>query len=326
MAVAEGIAAVAVQRALEQRPALRAQVEHDGGVVGVPLIAAMLTMAAPLTVEVAAARLLNGRRENVAWTADALGALAAYAPAASRTDGVALAVGGAKGGGTTRVTHLALDAGAPRAHSQLDGHVWHIGRDANGSVTGMRRDGVPVMAFMLPASRAAVTDGASWTGVGLVFAKLSGTPRAGISAGPRVHLLGTGLSDAISAPSPGDDVMVNVDVRVSGGPAGVGVRALPGAHGFQGVSLLIVPGAPAHAVLVLGDGNGTDTAAAPVVEVPTQRTYHVRLIVYRREVQAHIGSTLLRATLPESFAHGDVALRAYPGASLEASGWRVARQ
>jgi hypothetical protein len=114
-------------------------------------------------------------------------------------------------------------------------------------------------------------------------------------------------------------------VRLDGGPAGVVVRAVSGTAGFQGVSLLLVPGTPAHAVLLAADGAGADLAASSVVELPASPTHHVRLAVRGARVEARIDAVTLSATLPATLAHGDVALRAYPGASIEATGWRVGK-
>jgi hypothetical protein len=50
---------------------------------------------------------------------------------------------------------------------------------------------------------------------------------------------------------------------------------------------------------------------------------HVRLAVKGRSLEAKVGSAVLAATLPADMAHGDVALRAYPSASIEASGLSV---
>ena len=118
---------------------------------------------------------------------------------------------------------------------------------------------------------------------------------------------------------------VEADVRIDGGPAGVVVRALPGTTGFKGLSLLLVPGTPPHAVLLTANGAGADLAAAPVVELAATPTHHVRLVVRGTRVEARIDTVSLSVTLPADLAHGDVALRAYPGAAIEATGWRVAK-
>jgi hypothetical protein len=140
-----------------------------------------------------------------------------------------------------------------------------------------------------------------------------------------VRVVGSGVSDAVSAPAPGDDVAVEADVRIDGGPVGVVLRALPGTTGFKGLSLLLVPGAPAHAVLLTADGAGADLAASPVVELAASPTHHVRLAVRGARVDARIDAVTLTTTLSADLAHGDVALRAYPGAAIEATGWRVGK-
>jgi hypothetical protein len=105
------------------------------------------------------------------------------------------------------------------------------------------------------------------------------------------------------------------------------VRAVPGQVGafgpFKGVSLLLLPGVRPRAALLVGNGWGVETAAAPVAELASGAIQHVRLVVKRMKVEARVGSVSLEAMLPEGFEHGDVALRAYAGASVEATGLKV---
>jgi hypothetical protein len=318
MAVARGLAAAAVRRALDRRPTLHARVDHDG-LPAVATAAAMLAVDAPRTLDVAAARFLAGKRDTLGAVADALGALAAFAPQAPVADGLAVPLGHA------RATHVSLDPAGVATAFRLDAHLWRIEHDAAGDITGLHRDGSPVVASMLPAARVVPTEGESWTGSGLVFARLAGAPRTAISSGPRVRVVGSSVRDAVSAPAPGDDVAVEADVRIDGGPAGVVVRALPGTAGFKGLSLLLVPGTPMRAVLLTADGAGADLAASSVVELPATATHHVRIVVRGAHAEARVDGASLSVTLPTELAHGDVALRAYPGAGIEATGWRVGK-
>jgi hypothetical protein len=328
------LASAAVRRALEQRPQLRAAVEHDGGEAGVTNMAAMLQVDAQRTLDTAAARLIGGKRESVAWLSDAIGALAVFAPPAKGADGLTVMLGrtgdsdadsgAAKAGGGARATRVSLDASGSATALRFDAHTWRIARDDSGSVTGLSRDAAPVTAKMLPGVRPSAREATSWSGEGLVFARLAGSPRATVTAGPRIWLYGSTLFDAIASPSPGDDVLVEADLRVHGGPAGVAVRALPGSrHAFKGISLLVIPGTPTRAALLVGDGAGVETAAAPVVDVASGPVQHVRIAMKGQKIEASVGAVTLEATAPAGFEHGDVAVRAYPGASVEATGWRV---
>jgi hypothetical protein len=318
MVVARGPAAAVVREAVERRPSLRGAVDHEGE-ANVASAVAMLAVDAPRTVEVAAARALAGKRELLAAVADALGALAVFAPASPAAEGLAMPLG------QGRATHVSLDPNGIATAFHLDGHQWRIDRDSTGAVSTLRRDGAPVVASMLHVARAVATQATSWSGSGLVLARLAGAPRVAIAAGPRVRVVGSSVNDAVSAPAPGDDVAVEADLSVDGGPAGVVVRAVPGAGGFRGVSFVILPGAPSHAVLLAADGAGSDLALSPVVELPAAATYHVRIVARGTRVEAKLGASALSATLPAEFAHGDVALRAYPGATVEATSWRVAK-
>jgi hypothetical protein len=329
MMAARGLAAAAVRRALDRRPQLRSRVEHDGGETGVATVAAMLAVDAPRTIDAAAARLLVGKRETAAWFADAVGAMAAFAQPAKGADGLTLAFGRSDGGalGTTRATRVTLDGAGAATSVRVDGHFWRVQRDERGQVIGLSRDAAAVSAKSLATARPPAAEGGSWSAGGLVFARLAGAPRAALAAGPHVWVYGSGVSDAVATPAPGDDLVVEADVRAEGGPAGVVLRALPGSGSafgpFKGISLLIVPGAPAHAALLVATGSGIETAATPVTELSGAPVQHVRLTVKGMKVEAKIGAVTLEATLPEGYEHGDIALRAYAGASVEASGWKV---
>ncbi|HEX8796239.1 MAG TPA: hypothetical protein VF765_35055 [Polyangiaceae bacterium] len=317
MAIARGLAAAAVHRALERRPTLRVQVEHDGGEAGVSTFAAMLVVDATRTVEVAAARLLAGKAESAAWLADAVGALGAFAPAADAKDGLSIPVGRAK------MTHVTLEPSGAASAFRLDTHAWRIDRDGSGAASGMKRDGVPVATPMLASVHAVATEGTSWKGAGMVFARLAGAPRVAIAAGPRVRVVGSSAADAVSTPAPADDVTLEVDLRVDDAPGGIAVRAVPGARGLHGVSLLVVPGTKPKAALLIGDGYGDETAVAPAVDLTPGSTVHVVLVAQGNRVDATVGGRTLSVTVPADYAHGDVALRAYPGATVEASHWSL---
>jgi hypothetical protein len=320
VAFARGLALAAVRNAVQRRPSLRGAIDSIGE-TAVATVAAMLAVDAPRTMQVAAARWLAGKRESLAALAVALGSLAVFAPASAPTDGLSVALGQA------RATHIALDPSGVATALRLDGHLWRIDRDGGGAVTGLRRDGATVVASMLPEARPPATESASWSGSGIVFARLSGAPRMAIASGPRIRLVGSTARDAVSTPGPGPDIAVEADVRVDGGPAGVVVRAVPGTVGYKGVSLLLMPGAPLRAVLLVADGYGVEMAATPVAEVVSPMPLHVRMVTRGNRVEAQIGpgGPLLSAMVPDDFAHGDVALRAYPGAMLEATSWRTQR-
>jgi hypothetical protein len=297
------------------------QIGQDGGAPGVATVVAMLVVDPSRTVDVACARLISGRRETAAWLADAMGVLAVAAPSADSRQGLTVPLGPAQ------ATHVVLDpTGAVNAF-RLDGHLWRLDREGSGAVSGIKRDGAPVVLSMLSTARVAATEGSSWNGAGLVFARLSGSPRVAIAAGPRVRVVGTHVGDAILAQAPGDDLTVEADVHIDGGPAGIVLHALAGSMTFSGVSLLIVPGAPAHAVLMVGDGTGMETAVSPAVEVPAAPVRHVKVVIKGRQLTASVGPAAspvsLSFSLPDNLLHGDVALRAYPGVTLEVSGWQV---
>ena len=185
---------------------------------------------------------------------------------------------------------------------------------------------------MLPGARVPVSEGAVWSSSGLVFAKMQGSPRAGIAPGPRVRLVGAGARgyDAIATAAPGDDVLVEGDVTPTG-PVALAVRAIAGKDAWKGVLLALTPGvagaagAPARASIRAIDEAGKETELAAPVDLPAAMPLHVKIVVKGSKLDASIGGVALKATVPPAFAHGDVALGARKGAALDVAGWSVRR-
>ncbi len=322
-AAARALASIAVDRALERRPELRLRIERDGGQAGVAKLAAMLVLDAPRTLDRAAAHWSEGESETAAWLVDALGALAGFAPAAAAPEGVVLSVGGS-GGGAAAASHVTFDEAGAANGFRIGAHSWRATRGASGKMESLRRDGTAVEGRTLAGAEPALSAG-PWRGGGLVFARLAGAPRASVVAGPRIRLVGSGVNDAIATPALADDVVVDADLRVDGAPAGVVVRAVPTANGFKGVSVVVVPGAPPQARLVVSDGGGVETVVASGVTLANTPTQRLHLMAKGRLVEGTLGTAKLSTTVSDDFAHGDVALRASAGATLEATGWRLAR-
>jgi hypothetical protein len=64
------------------------------------------------------------------------------------------------------------------------------------------------------------------------------------------------------------------------------------------------------------------------VAIPGAATYHVTVVVKGKQLTASVGpasgpAVPLTFTLPDTLSHGDVALRAYPGVTLEVTGWKL---
>jgi hypothetical protein len=153
---AYGLTSAAVARAVARSDALRAQVDRDGGVSGVAATTAMLVSNGPLAVEAAAARLLAGAAASAASLADAIGALAVFAPPpATATAGTTVTVGPAKTTGPplAQLTHVLIGPTGAATAFRLEGRTWVFDRDPTGAVTGLRRDGIPVTKSMLVSVR-----------------------------------------------------------------------------------------------------------------------------------------------------------------------------
>ncbi len=342
-ALTRDLANVAVERALAARPELRQQTERDVRAVtgdakkllgradldaDSALIAAvqLLVTDAPRTVDLAFARFLGGEPESAAILSDALGALAAFPLQGNANDGLTLAVGKPKGADGTTETALVtgvrlLPYGAVSAFTLL-GHRWELARGASGAITGVRRDGAPLSLLLLPSAHVPVSSGLTWSEGGLAFARLSGSPRAGVGPGARVRIVGTedkGM-DAIGTPAPGNDLVVDTDVRVRGDGGGLVVRATAAQDAFRGISLFFLP-SPGPMLLSVRateeSGKETDLVTGQVASAPL---YHVHLALRGTRLDVNVAGTMLHATVPAGYAHGDFALRARKGASVETVG------
>jgi hypothetical protein len=346
---ARAFAEVLVHRALEAHPELRAQVEKDvAGVkgdrqrsLGAPdtasarstpdagsalpaLVTAvqLLEIDAPTTIDLALVRLLGGYDDPALLLSDALGALAAFAPPAP--GGTSLVLGHGRDATVSATNVRVAPAGFVTAFT-LAGRTFTLARDGAGGLAA-KRDGAPVALTMLDSARAPVSVAPVWSGGGLVFAKLAGTPRAGVSPGGRVRLIADGRGvDAIATAASGDDVAVEANVEPAGEVAIV-VRAAATPAGFKGVALVIdVSGSPGRASIRAWDDAGKLTELAPPVDLPAAPKYAVRVAVRGTKLEAQVGAITLHADVPPALARGDVALAARHGSTVEATGWTVKR-
>ncbi len=331
----------ALPRALDNRGDLRALAEHDvqmstrhSAMSTDQQLAGMMAQLitdGPRTVDLAFGRWLRGQPDSAALLSDALGVLAAFAPPGPATHELVIPLARPKPDGdleplpASRV-HLFPD-GAVSGFT-LDGHRIELTRDSSGVVVLVRTDGARVSLAALPTARVPLSDGNAWSGEGVVFARLLGSPRASVSLGPRVRLV-SGSSDevdAIATPAPAEDFTLDLDLTVRG-EAGVIVRATSTRGTFQGASLVIdaAPGTTPRALLRIRTGPGTETTLAPAVDLTGGNTYPVHVVVRGDTVEASVGSTHLSGKLPATLAHGDIALRVGRGSALEATHWRVRR-
>jgi len=348
------LATAAVRRALDRRGDLRVVAEADARAaagdpartLGRPTPApagvapdaaatlapavALLALDAPRVVDLAAARASVHATESAAILSDALGVLAAHAPPGDATSGLALALGKAGADGVTaRFVQLA-PTGVVNGFV-LEAVRWEITRDAAGRVTGMRRNGATPTIAVLPTARVPLASGTVWQEGKTVFARLTGAPRAGLGPpsakgeGVRVRLVGSGgRLDAIGTPAPGADVAVELDLRVSGEPGGVVVRAQPAGDKLRGASLMLTATTPARAALTVDEGDGKEVELA-TAELPTAASYKVRVVVRGQTLAATVGPAKLTATLPPALSAGDIALRTRRTGTVEVYGFDVTR-
>ncbi|MBX3207463.1 MAG: hypothetical protein KF764_20615 [Labilithrix sp.] len=346
-AIAHDLAVIAAKRALDKLTDLRAQAERDAAaaagdpsrllgrprapsvehVVGAAIHALMTD--APRAVDLSLARLLGSRPETAALLSDALGALAAFPPSEEAdAKGPSVELGKANAWTTASAIRLAPNGAA--IGFTLDGHAWAIDRASPTYVVlAARRNGQPVSAGQLSA-KGVPREGSKWTDSGYTFTKLRGSPRVGLStgsdtnAGPNVKLLGGGSDgfDAVMVAPPGPDFTLEGELVVRDAPGGVALRASSTKKGLRGVALVVTPGG--RAALTIVDDGGETNLAAPI-ESPSGPVA-VRITVQGANVEAVVGKSTLKGTLPESLAKGDVAVIGKRNANVEIAGFTLKRK
>jgi hypothetical protein len=346
-AIAHDLAVLAAKRALDQNGELRLQAERDataaagdpGRLLGRPrapsvdhvvgaAIHALMTDA-PRAIDVSFARLLGSRPETAALLSDALGALAMFPSEEKDTKGPKVDLG--KGSAWTVASAIRLAPNGAALGFTLDEHGWAIDRASPSYVVmGARRDGQPVSASHLSA-KATLRDGNQWAGSGYTFTKLRGTPRVALSAGadqaagPNVRLLGAGADgfDAITVVPPGPDFVIEGELVVRDAPGGIAFRTTATKKGFRGGALVVTPGG--RIVLVVVDDGGETSLAAPIDPSPAGPV-PVKIAVQGTKVEAVVGKTVLKGTLPESLGNGDVAVIAKRNGNIEIGGFTLKRK
>jgi hypothetical protein len=347
-AIALDLAYLAAKRALDNRGELRLQAERDaaaaqsdpGRLLGKPrapsvdhVIAAaihLLLTDAPRTVDLAFARLIGGRHESAAILSDAVGALAAFAETKDpKGGGPRVDLG--KGTAATSMTAIRLAPNGTASGFTLEGHAWAVDRGPPSFlVTGATRDGQPLSMAHLATAKAPMKEGTSWTEAGYTFTKVRGAPRVALAPGAdktaTVKMSATGGDgyDAISTPAPADDITIEGDLAVRGAPGGIAFRSAPTRKGVRAAALLVTPNGRT-ALVTMDDTNPEVNLAAPIDPSPAMPV-HVKIVLAGTKIEATVGSTTLKGTLSEPFAHGDIALVGKRGASVDVAGFVVKKK
>ena len=275
------------------------------------------------TIDVAAARFLAGKTETMAFVSDALGVLAAAQGPGQATQ---LAIGKAEADGSTSIADVTavrlFPSGAAAAWTSY-GVKWELTRDITGTagVSGVKRDGQPVAFNQLANVRVPVAAGTSWSGAGLNVTPLLGNPLVGIVPGPRLRLVGTSEVDGVIFAGPGDDVVLETDLKSDGGGA-ILLRAVSGRDGF-GAGVRIIPGNPMRATLITYNANKVETPIGSMLDLPS--IDHLRLAVKGTTIEVQIqwksplglGPAKRSVTTLHGFEHGDVAVLVKKDASFE---------
>ncbi len=344
--IARELASFVVRRAMDSRAELRVLADRDlraadsspygnprDASVEAGLAAALqlLLTDAPRAMDLAFVRFLAGRPDSAAVMSDALGVLAAFAPPARTDAGLTLTLGRPKGtdGSTESVglTNVRLLPSGAVTSFLFAGHAWTLTRDL-GPVGAIRRDGNALTIGFLASARVPAVEATSWSTPGLVLAKMHGSPKAGVAPGPKVRFVGAGETgyDAVAALAPGENVVVEADVTVTGQTGGVAVRAISAKEGFRGAAVMLTPWPSPRIALVLREDDGFESFLAAPQDVRELGAVHVRLAVKGTKVEAKVGDLVLKGTIPAVYGKGDVAIFGRKGATVEATGFSVKRQ
>ena len=339
--IALDLSVLAARRALEKNAELKKQCESDTAATGLdpkkalgrprgPGVDQVVGAAVHLlvtdparTLDLAFMRYLDGRRDSSALLSDALGALVAFSPSASQLD---LA---------KPMTAIKLAPNGTITGFTVDGKAWVLDRGGpNAAVTKITRDGAPVALGHLTSARMPTHEGMSWSDGGYTFTKMRGTPQVGVAstgekgAGINVKLVGVGAKgyDAAGTIPSEQDYVVEGDVKVSGAPGGLAVRAVQGRDAVRGAILVFIPGAGGRTMLASSDDAGAETLIGQAIDPTPAMPVHVKITVKGTNVEAVVGGTTIKGTLPGTLGKGEVAVVAKKGATVEVTGFSVKKK
>ena len=350
-AIALDLSVLAARRALDNKPELRLLCERDaiatgndpkkvlgrsrGPGVDQILGAAIhvLEIDAPRALDLAFARLLDGRPESAALLSDALGALAVFVPAPADKSGQGLQLDLGKPEGAVSLTAVRLAPNGGASSFNLDGHSWAVDRaPPTLAVTKVTRDGAPISLATLSTARAPLREGTSWSESGYVFTKMRGTPQAAVApatgkaAGPTVKVVGVAGRgyDAIGTPPAGEDFVVEGDLTVTGAPGGLAVRAVQGRDAVRGALLVVTP--KGRTALATSDDAGNEALLGAPIDPSPAMPVHVKITVQGTKIEAVVGDKTIKGTLPATLGKGDVAIVAKRGATVEIGGFVIKKK
>lgn len=337
-AIALDLSVLAARRALDKNADLKKQSEADAiaarfdpkkllgrprgpGVDQVVGAAVHLLVLDPArALDLAFMRHIDGRRESAALLSDALGALAVFSASPSPLDLAKPA------------TALKLASNGAATGFTFDGKTWVLDRGgANGAVTKVTRDGAAVALGHLPSARLPAHEGMSWSDGGYTFTKMRGTPQVGLAGGEKgisIKLVGTGAKgyDAAGTIPSADDYVVEGDVKVSGAPGGLAIRAVQGRDAVRGAILVFIPSAGGRTMLAAADDAGAESLVGQAIDPTPAMPVHVKITVNGTKVEAVVGSSTIYGTLPATLAKGEVAVIAKKGSTVEVTGFTVKKK
>lgn len=345
------LARSATARALANRGELRTLAERDVALtdkdrpLGRPLDASLeaqiaaavqlLLVDATRAFDWALARFLSAKPESAAILSDALGVLAALSPPQQGQE-LTLPLGRPGSSSAPEVTLATgvrlLPNGAVSAVT-FGGHAWTFERDeVSFAVRGVRRDGTPVNLGMLSSARLPMTETSTWSYGGVAFAKLLGTPRAGMGPGPHIRLEAQSQTDVIATPAPGNDFVIECELSVDGGEGGIGFRARtlrdtrtnkPSDYLFGGLVALVPDVDNPRVALVTAEELRHQAYMAAPAYGPFAGTMHVRIQVKGTKVDARVGNATFHGTLPHTMDTGSIVLYGRRGAKVEVLSFSV---
>jgi hypothetical protein len=122
------------------------------------------------------------------------------------------------------------------------------------------------------------------------------------------------------------DYVVEADVKVSGAPGGLAIRAVQGRDAVRGAILVFIPGAGGRTMLATSDDSGAETVIGQPIDPTPAMPVHVKITVKGTNVEAVVGNTTIKGTLPATLGKGEIAVVAKKGATVEATGFGVKKK
>jgi hypothetical protein len=283
----------------------------------------LVLLDAPRAIDLAVARAIDGRDEPLATLMVALSVLSFEGEGTPE-----LELGETRDDGAIAPVVLSdvKKNGVVVSGFGIGKNVLAVTMDSSGAVAKVRWNGAAPKLADLSRARTVPKLGDTWQGGGQKWEKLGGVP-AGLAPDDGRFVLGSGKGsagfDAVVTGPPARDQAVHAEVRVSERGGGLLVRGQPGEPSYDAIVLLITPGKPAKATLVLVDGKAKASELAPAIELGDAPAdgFSASLAVKGKKVSAVVDGKKLEAELDRAAGTGRMGLMVPAGGRIEVTGF-----